>query len=118
MADQMCWVYKVDQQKAPLRIKQRVFQMGEYISGFPADFWVSYLGSALLPHSPELVADLNAFQTWGLPDGASLAMEVTSLHGVLTCCIENKVDKPGYLEALRDVMEQEGIRVLEAVHIS
>ena len=38
--------------------------------------------------------------------------------GVLTCCIENKVDKPGYLEALRDVMEQEGIRVLEAVHIS
>lgn len=56
--------------------------------------------------------------TWVLPDGASLAMEVTSLHGVLTCCIENKVDKPGYLEALRDVMEQEGIRVLEAVHIS
>ena len=37
---------------------------------------------------------------------------------MLTCCIENKVDKPGYLEALRDVMEQEGIRVLEAVHIS
>ena len=31
MADQMGWVYKVNQQKAPLRIKQRVFQMGEYI---------------------------------------------------------------------------------------
>ena len=118
MADQMGWVYKVDQQKAPLRIKQRVFQMGEYISGFPADFWVSYIGSPLLPHSPELEAYLTDFQTWVLPDGASLAMEVTSLHGVLTCCIENKVDKPGYLEALRDVMEQEGIRVLEAVHIS
>ena len=92
--------------------------MGEYISGFPADFWVSYIGSPLLPHSPELEAYLIDFQTWVLPDGASLAMEVTSLHGVLTCCIENKVDKPGYLEALRDVMEQEGIRVLEAVHIS
>ena len=118
MADQMGWVYKVDQQKAALRIKQRVFQMGEYISGFPADFWVSYIGSPLLPHSPELEAYLTDFQTWVLPDGASLAMEVTSLHGVLTCCIENKVDKPGYLEALRDVMEQEGIRVLEAVHIS
>ena len=118
MADQMGWVYKVDQQKAPLRIKQRVFQMGEYISGFPADFWVSYIGSPLLPYSPELEAYLTDFQTWVLPDGASLAMEVTSLHGVLTCCIENKVDKPGYLEALRDVMEQEGIRVLEAVHIS
>ena len=28
MAEQMNWVYKVDRQKAPLRIKQRVFQMG------------------------------------------------------------------------------------------
>ncbi len=43
MAQQMSWVYKVDQQKAPLRIKQRVFQMGEYISGVSADFWLSYL---------------------------------------------------------------------------
>ena len=118
MAEQMGWVHQVFRQKAALKIKKRVFQMGEYISGFPADFWVSYIGSPLLPHSPELEAYLTDFQTWVLPDGASLAMEVTSLHGVLTCCIENKVDKPGYLEALRDVMEQEGIRVLEAVHIS
>lgn len=118
MAEQMGWVYQVFRQKAALKIKKRVFQMGEYISGFPADFWVSYIGSPLLPHSPELEAYLTDFQTWVLPDGASLAMEVTSLHGVLTCCIENKVDKPGYLEALCDVMEQEGIRVLEAVHIS
>ena len=43
MADQMGWVYKVDQQKAPLRIKQRVFQMGEYISGIPADFLVQLI---------------------------------------------------------------------------
>ena len=118
VAEQMGWVYQVYRQRASLKIKKRVFQMGEYISGFPADFWVSYIGSPLLPHSPELEAYLTDFQTWVLPDGASLAMEVTSLHGVLTCCIENKVDKPGYLEALRDVMEQEGIRVLEAVHIS
>ena len=118
MAEQMGWVYQVFRQKAALKIKKRIFQMGEYISGFPADFWVSYIGSPLLPHSPELEAYLTDFQTWVLPDGASLAMEVTSLHGVLTCCIENKVDRPGYLEALRDVMEQEGIRVLEAVHLS
>lgn len=38
MAQQMSWVYKVDQQKAPLRIKQRVFQMGEYISGVLSGF--------------------------------------------------------------------------------
>ena len=54
MAQQMSWVYKVDQQKAPLRIKQRVFQMGEYISGVPADFWLSYLGNPLMPAAPEL----------------------------------------------------------------
>ena len=89
--------------------ERRLFRMAEQMG---------YIGSPLLPHSPELEAYLTDFQTWVLPDGASLAMEVTSLHGVLTCCIENKVDKPGYLEALRDVMEQEGIRVLEAVHIS
>ena len=118
MAEQMGWVYQVFRQKAALKIKKRVFQMGEYISGFPADFWVSYIGSPLQPHSPELEDYLTDFQTWVLPDGASLAMEVTSLHGVLTCCIENKVDKPGYLEALRDVMEREGVKVLEAVHIS
>ncbi len=118
MAEQLGWVHQVFCQKAALKIKKRIFQMGEYISGFPADFWVSYIGSPLLPRSPELEDYLTDFQTWVVPDGASLAMEVTSLHGVLTCCIENKVDKPGYLEALRSVMEQEGVRVLEAVHIS
>ena len=118
MAEQMGWVYQVFRQKAALKIKKRIFQMGEYISGFPADFWVSYIGSPLLPRSPELERYLTDFQTWVLPDGASLAMEVTSLHGVLTCCIENKVDRPGYLEALRSVLEQEGVRVLEAVQLS
>ena len=37
MAEQMGWVYQVFRQKAALKIKKRVFQMGEYISGFPAD---------------------------------------------------------------------------------
>ena len=64
MADQMGWVYKVDQQKAPLRIKQRVFQMGEYISGIPADFWFSYLGNPLMPATPELEAVHHRF--WGV----------------------------------------------------
>ena len=68
MAEQMGWVYQVFRQKAALKIKKRVFQMGEYISGFPADFWVSYIGSPLLPHSPELEAYLTDFQTWVLPE--------------------------------------------------
>ena len=33
----MGWVYRVYQQKASLSIKKRIFQMGEYISGFPAE---------------------------------------------------------------------------------
>ena len=52
MSQQMGWVRKVHMQKAPLRIKQRVFQMGEYISGVSADFWLSYLGNPLLPATP------------------------------------------------------------------
>ena len=69
MADQMGWVYKVDQQKAPLRIKQRVFQMGEYISGIPADFWFSYLGNPLMPATPELEAVHHRFWRVGAAGG-------------------------------------------------
>ena len=72
MADQMGWVYKVDQQKAPLRIKQRVFQMGEYISGIPADFWFSYLGNPLMPNTPELAQYITDFGVWVPPEGGSL----------------------------------------------
>ena len=75
--------------------------MGEYISGSPADFWVSYLGDPFAPRSAELEGYVEDFQTWVLPDGASLAMEVTSLHGVLTVCVENKVPRKGLCQALQ-----------------
>ena len=117
MAEQMGFVCRVFQQKAPLKIKKRIFQMGEYISGSPADFWVSYLGDPFAPRSAELEDYVTDFQTWVLPDGASLAMEVTSLHGVLTVCVENKVPRPGYAAALRTAFEAEGVRVLEAVEV-
>ena len=52
IAEQMGWVYRVYQQKASLSIKKRIFQMGEYISGFPADFWVSYLGDPFAAVQP------------------------------------------------------------------
>lgn len=114
MADQMGWVYKVAQQKAPLRIKQRVFQMGEYISGVPADFWLSYLGNPLLPATPELEQYTSDFNVWVPPDGGSLCVEASSLNGVITLCIENKVPKSGLSAVIRSVLEQEGIEVLEA----
>ena len=114
MAQQMAWVYKVDQQKAPLRIKQRVFQMGEYISGVPAAFWLSYLGNPLLPATPELQQYIRDFNVWVPPDGGSMGVEASSLNGVITLCIENKAEMPGLAAAIRTAFEKEGITVLEA----
>ena len=114
MADQMGWVYKVDQQKAPLRIKQRVFQMGEYISGVPADFWLSYLGNPLMPATPELAQYTKDFGVWVPPDGASMGVEAASLNGQIILCIHNKAPNPGLAETLRKTFESEGVTVLEA----
>ena len=94
IAEQMGWVYRVYQQKASLSIKKRIFQMGEYISGFPADFWVSYLGDPFAPSSPELTRYIEDFQTWVPADGASIGLECTSLHGIITLCVKNKVPRP------------------------
>ena len=117
MAEQMSWVYKVDQQKAPLRIKQRVFQMGEYISGVLADFWLSYLGNPLLPATQELQKYTKDFNVWVPPDGGSMGVEASSLNGIITLCIENKAEMPGLAGMIRTAFEKEDITVLEAVDL-
>ena len=117
MVQQMSWVYKVDQQKAPLRIKQRVFQMGEYISGVSADFWLSYLGNPLLPATPELQKYTKDFNVWVPPDGGSMGVEASSLNGIITLCIENKAEMPGLAGMIRTAFEKEDITVLEAVDL-
>ncbi|MGN0707674.1 MAG: hypothetical protein ACI4JC_06705 [Faecalibacterium sp.] len=114
MAEQMGWIYKVSQQKASLRIKQRVFQMGEYLSGAPADFWISYLGYPLGEWGRVLEPYLEDFQVWVPADGASMGVEASSLNGVFTLCIQNKTERPGLAQALRQAFEREGIPVLEA----
>ena len=114
MADQMGWVYKVDQQKAPLRIKQRVFQMGEYIGGTISDFWLSYLGNPLMPATPELAQYTTDFGVWVPPDGASVGVEAASLNGKIILCIHNKAPNPGLADILRKTFENEGVAVLEA----
>jgi len=114
MAEQMGWVYQVYRQRASLKIKKRVFQMGEYISGFPSDFWVSYQGDPFLPADPAMEAYIKEFETWVPADGASIGVECVTLHGVITICIENKAGRPGYAEALRTTFEREGVTVLEA----
>ena len=116
MTQQMSWVYKVDQQKAPLRIKQRVFQMGEYISGVPADFWLSYLGNPL-PATQELQKYTKDFNVWVPPDGGSMGVEASSLNGIITLCIENKAEMPGLAGMIRTAFEKEDITVLEAVDL-
>ena len=117
IAEQMGWVYRVYQQKASLSIKKRIFQMGEYISGFPADFWVSYLGDPFAPSSPELTRYIEDFQTWVPADGASIGLECTSLHGIITLCVKNKVPRPGFAEVLRAAFEAEGIKVLPEIEV-
>ena len=114
VAEQMGWVYKVNQQKAPLRIKQRVFQMGEYIGGTISDFWLSYLGNPLMPATPELAQYTTDFGVWVPPDGASVGVEAASLNGKIILCIHNKAPNPGLADILRKTFENEGVAVLEA----
>ena len=115
MAKMMSWVCRVDELKAPLKIKKRVFGMGETMGNFPADFWISYLGDPLDPdrnYPPALNDYIRDFEVWVPPDGASVAFEVASLHGQLILCIQNKLDRAGLTESLCAVMEREGVRVL------
>ena len=115
MAKMMGWVCRVDALKAPLRIKQRVFSMGEAMGNFPADFWISYLGDPLGPdrdYPPALNDYIRDFEVWVPPDGASVGFEVASLHGQLICCIQDKLGRTGLADAIRAAMEREGVRVL------
>ena len=120
MAKMMGWVCRVDALKAPLRIKQRVFSMGEAMGNFPADFWISYLGDPLGPdrdYPPALNDYIRDFEVWVPPDGASVGFEVASLHGQLICCIQDKLGRAGLTDAISAVMAREGVQVLGTADI-
>lgn len=55
---------------------------------------MSYLGDPFAPSSPELTRYIEDFQTWVPADGASIGLECTSLHGIITLCVKNKVPRP------------------------
>ena len=115
MAKMMGWVMRVDALKAPLRIKKRVFSMGEAMGNFPADFWISYLGDPLGPdrdYPPALCNYIRDFEVWVPPDGATAGFEVASLHGQLIVCIQDKLGRAGLPESLRAAFEREGVKVL------
>ena len=117
MAVQMGWVYKVEQQKVALRIKQRVFQMGEYVGGTISDFWLSYLGNPLMPANPELAQYTTDFGVWVPPEGASVGVEAASLNGKIILCIHSKAPIPGLADILCKTFEREGVAVLEAADL-
>ena len=70
-----------------------------------------------LAAAAELTRYIEDFQTWVPADGASIGLECTSLHGIITLCVKNKVPRPGFAEALRAAFEAEGIKVLEAAEL-
>lgn len=112
MAQQMGWVYQVFQMRAPLKIKKRVFQMGEYASGVPADFWISYVGSPLHTDEPRLSDYLTDYQIWVPPEGGSVGIEEVSLNGRLILCLQDKMEQSGLCDAIRRVMASHEIPVL------
>ena len=120
MAKMMNWVVRVDALKAPLKIKRRVFSMGEAMGNFPADFWISYLGDPLDPdrgYPPALLDYIRDFQVWVPPDGASVGYEVASLHGQLILCIQDKLGRAGLTDAICAVCRREGVKVLSTAEM-
>ena len=120
MAKMMNWVVRVDALKAPLKIKRRVFSMGEAMGNFPADFWISYLGDPLDPdrrYPAALLDYIRDFEVWVPPDGASVGYEVASLHGQLILCIQDKLGHAGPTEDIRAGCEREGVKVLSTAQM-
>ena len=46
-----------------------------------------------------------------------MGVEASSRNGIITLCIETKVPRAGLSAVLRQVLEAEGIQVLEAVEL-
>lgn len=111
MAQQMGWVYQVFQMRAPLKIKKRVFQMGEYASGVPADFWISYVGDPLHTDEPQLSQYLTDYQVWVPPEGGSVGIEEVSLNGKLILCLQDKTERPELYDSFRQVMDAHHIQL-------
>jgi hypothetical protein len=113
MAQQFGFVHEVYTARAPLKIKKRIFQMGEYAGGGLADFWMSYVGDPL--HTEQNLSDwLTDFQVWVPPDGASLGIEEVSLNGKLMLCIQDKTGHSDLSDAVCRTMQAQGVRILSA----
>ncbi|OLA25087.1 MAG: hypothetical protein BHW25_05330 [Faecalibacterium sp. CAG:82-related_59_9] len=110
VAEQMAWGTRGNARALPPRTKKAASRRA-------GTFWVSYQGDPFVPADPDLEKYLTDFQTWVPADGASIGVECTTLHGVITICIQNKAQKPGYAAALRRAFESAGVKVLEAAEL-
>lgn len=106
------WAYEVARMKGSLRVKRRVFQMGEYAIGFQPDVWLSYLGDPLASGPEELHGYIKDYQVWVPPDNGLLGIEAVSLNGVVTFCVQDKMELDNFDEIFQNVLEKEGIRLL------
>lgn len=106
------WAYEVSQMRASPRIKRRVFQMGEYAIAFQPDVWLSYLGDPLASGPEELHDYIKDYLVWVPPDEGLLGVEAVSLNGTVTFCVQDRLTRPDFAEIFREVLKEEGIRLL------
>ena len=117
IAEQMGWVYRVYQQKASLSIKKAHLPDGRVHQRLPGGLLGELSGRPLRPVQPGADPVHRGLPDLVPADGASIGLECTSLHGIITLCVKNKVPRPGFAEALRAAFEAEGIKVLEAAEL-
>jgi hypothetical protein len=110
------WANEVAQMKAPFKIKQRVFQMGEAASSFHTDFWLSYLGDPFVSAADPaaLRAYLQDYQVWVEPDMSNMGIEAISLNGKTIFCVQDRLASDGFDAAFRRVLQEEHIRLCKA----
>jgi hypothetical protein len=117
------WAEEIMRQKAPFRVKRRIYQMGEAASRVHTDFWMSYLGNPFASGGSSgesggkaggaatVARYVEDFTVWVPPDTARIAIEAVSLNGVVTFCVQDKLGEAGFDGTFRTVLKQENITI-------
>jgi hypothetical protein len=109
------WAEEIMRQKAPFRVKRRIYQMGEAASRVHTDFWMSYLGNPFASSEAggeaTLARYVEDFTVWVPPDTARIAIEAVSLNGIVTFCVQDKLGEAGFDAAFRTVLKRENITI-------
>jgi hypothetical protein len=113
------WAEEILRQKAPFRVKRRIYQMGEAASRVHTDFWMSYLGNPFASSElsgraggqTALTRYVEDFKVWVPPDTARIAIEAVSLNGTVTFCVQDKLGEAGFDDGFRTVLKRENITI-------